>query len=440
MAPSEADTLGRNDPSMGSPDHSSWWQRLTAWSRLPDLLVANMVFAWVGIMLPVVLDLRLRQQAPAAWWLGAFGQVVLLLVMRDSVRHPRAGRHHLVTLAMFFSGALAVAVWDGNGMSPNFFVMSGVSIGFVLSPRVVRPLVLFAWAVLGYAAWHGTYSWGWVIVFAAEVSFGAFAVEIAVREISARQKLDHTVRDLEATNAQLTESNAELEAAHRRLALTQAQLAEQSRAAERLRIARDLHDTVGHQLTALTLSLEVAAHLAEGPATTHVNQARTIARDVLADIRGVVSQLRDPVVGLSEGLTRLAAAFPSLDVTVTVAPDCHDAAPAATEAVLRVAQEALTNAARHSGADHVWVKLACSGLELTLEVGDNGRGVDRVQPGNGLRGINERIHELGGDVIVESAPGTGFRILVQLPRDPEPLPGFMLDRRAEGEGASGRSF
>ena len=96
MAPSEADTLGRNDPSMGSPDHSSWWQRLTAWSRLPDLLVANMVFAWVGIMLPVVLDLRLRQQAPAAWWLGAFGQVVLLLVMRDSVRHPRAGRHHRV--------------------------------------------------------------------------------------------------------------------------------------------------------------------------------------------------------------------------------------------------------------------------------------------------------------------------------------------------------
>ena len=61
----------------------------------------------------------------------------LLLVMRDSVRHPRAGRHHLVTLAMFFSGALAVAVWDGNGMSPNFFVMSGVSICPLYTSRCV---------------------------------------------------------------------------------------------------------------------------------------------------------------------------------------------------------------------------------------------------------------------------------------------------------------
>lgn len=419
MAPADQPTTVGSDLSE-SAGPRSWWHRMTAWSRLPDLLVANMVFAWVGIMLPVVLDPRLRQEAPIAWWLGAIGQVSLLLVMRASVRHPRTGRHRFVTVAMFLSGALAVAVWDGNGMSPNFFVMSGVSMGFALRPDVVRHLVIFAWILLGHAAALGVYTWGWAIVFAAEVSFGAFTVEIAVREIAARAAWHRTVADLEGANAQLTQTNSELEAAHSRLAAAQAQLAEQSRAAERLRIARDLHDTVGHQLTALTLSLEVAGHLSDGPETAYVGQARVIARDVLGDIRGVVSQLRDPVVGLSEGLTRLAESFPTLEITVTVSPDCDSAAPAVTEAILRVVQEALTNAARHSGADHVWVELACTGLELTLEVGDNGRGVQQVVPGNGLLGMRERIHELGGTVTFGAERGAGFGVIVRLPREPAP--------------------
>src|SRR5690606_35289582 len=147
-----------------------------------------------------------------------------------------------------------------------------------------------------------------------------------------------------------------------------------SRADERLRIARDLHDLVGHQLSALAVYLEAAYHLTDGRSREPVEQARRLAKDLLADVRRVVSQLREPHAELRLALKDMAAAIPRPVVHLAVADDLPDLGDETTEAVVRCVQEMLTNAVRHSGAEHVWVDVTAPEGRLLVQARDDGRG------------------------------------------------------------------
>lgn len=207
----------------------------------------------------------------------------------------------------------------------------------------------------------------------------------------------------------LARTNAELTA-------TRGLLAESIRSSERLRISRDLHDTLGHHLTALSLQLDIAARLSEGKAADHVRHAHAITRLLLGDVRNVVGTLRGKSrVDLAESIHTLAvqplAARVHVDLPVELAVDGAERA----EAILRAVQEALTNAARHAHAANVWLCLEQSDDGTTLHVRDDGRGAGEVTWGNGLRGMKERFVHFGGRVAVRTAPGQGFELRAFMP-------------------------
>jgi signal transduction histidine kinase len=185
---------------------------------------------------------------------------------------------------------------------------------------------------------------------------------------------------------------------------------------ERLRIAQDLHDALGHHLTAMSLNLEAAAHQSEGPARETVRTAQSLARTVLADVKAIVRSIKDEEdVDLEAELTRLAADVP--------APRVHIAMPAGLGAVdktrartlLRCVQEIVTNAIRHASARNLWIDLAIEDGTCRLSARDDGRGAHGLEPGHGLRGMRERIEKLGGTLAVETARGAGFVIDARLP-------------------------
>lgn len=214
------------------------------------------------------------------------------------------------------------------------------------------------------------------------------------------------------------EGREELALVNAELLATRELLAGSAREAERLRIARDLHDTLGHHLTALSLNLELAAHQAPPPAREAVERARSLAKLLLADVREVVSELRGPEPEeLRRALQTLAAGVARPQVHLTL-PDSLDVGSAArAQAAFRCVQEAVTNAARHSHASHLWVTIEHHEGALAIEARDDGRGAPDLKEGHGLAGMRERFASLGGAVAFESAPGRGFSLRATLPAE-----------------------
>jgi signal transduction histidine kinase len=208
--------------------------------------------------------------------------------------------------------------------------------------------------------------------------------------------------------------NAELRA-------TRALLAESSRMSERLRISRELHDLLGHHLTALSLNLEVAGHLAEGKALEHVRQSHTLAKLLLTDVREAVSEMREERgIDLTNALRVLVEGVPALDVDLDLPERLQIDDPERAQVLLRCAQEIITNCVRHAGATQLTLRMTQGEHGIRLEASDNGRGCQHAMPGNGLRGMRERLSACGGQVDIITAPGQGFALDVRLPLEAAP--------------------
>ena len=201
------------------------------------------------------------------------------------------------------------------------------------------------------------------------------------------------------------------------LRATRALLAESSRIAERLRIARDLHDLVGHHLTALSLNLEVASHLVQAPAQEHVRKAQSVAKLLLGDVREVVSQLRqDDAIDLTKALQSLVEGVPQLAIHLELQPRFGVEDPRRAQVLLRCAQEIITNTVRHSGARNLWLRFEhTTDQGIAIHARDDGRGSDTLNPGNGLTGMRERLAQFGGRLDIETARDRGFTLDAWLP-------------------------
>jgi signal transduction histidine kinase len=205
--------------------------------------------------------------------------------------------------------------------------------------------------------------------------------------------------------------NAELRA-------TRALLAENTRVAERLRISRELHDLLGHHLTALSLNLEVAGHLTEGKPQEHVRQAHTLAKLLLTDVREAVSTMReDDALDLGTALRALVDGLPGLEVRLQLDQPLTVDDPDVAHVLVRCVQEIITNTVRHARASRLDIAVGRVAQGLRVVAEDDGVGADALTPGNGLSGLRERVASVGGKVHVTTAPGQGFRTDIQFPME-----------------------
>ncbi|WP_369146631.1 ATP-binding protein [Streptomyces sp. R44] len=240
-----------------------------------------------------------------------------------------------------------------------------------------------------------------------------------------------------ATIAELGRANSRLEQALAENSALQAQLLLQAREAgvadERRRLAAEIHDTIAQGLTGVVTQLQAASAAPDRErAEAHLRRAADLARHSLGEARRSVRNL-GPVAlehdDLPEALRKTVADWAErtgvdtrFTVTGTEAP-LHDEVAAT---LLRIAQEALSNAARHSGAARAGVTLSYMGDEITLDVRDDGRGFDplarpehhRDGGGFGLDGMRARAERLAGTVTVEAAPGEGTAVSARVPLGP----------------------
>jgi two-component system sensor histidine kinase UhpB len=196
---------------------------------------------------------------------------------------------------------------------------------------------------------------------------------------------------------------------------------------ERARIARELHDEIGQALTAVVLQLERAARDAEPPVRGEVEEAREAVRESLEEVREIARRLRPEALddlGLGSALAALTldvSRRTGLRIERRVEPGLPALGPEEELVVYRVAQEGLTNIARHAEADHAWVTLGGRGGEVVLEVRDDGRGFEPAAAmGAGLRGMRERALLVGAKLAINSRAGEGTTVRLALEAEGRP--------------------
>lgn len=220
-------------------------------------------------------------------------------------------------------------------------------------------------------------------------------------------------------------SREELAIAHDRLRRYALRIEDQATLQERNRIAREIHDSLGHSLTALNLQLEGALRLWQSnpdKSAIFLAEAKRLGSMALHDVRQSVSTLRaDPMKGNSLE-TAIEALIQDFQNSTGIVPNCAIAlsSPLPMEiktTIYRIVQEALTNISKYAAATEVTIELRTTPSTVSLLVRDNGRGFDVREntTGFGLQGMRERSLDLGGQLNIISQPGSGCQVKVNLP-------------------------
>ena len=242
------------------------------------------------------------------------------------------------------------------------------------------------------------------------IVFTVTFTDIAVSEARARQEVERLAAELREANQRLREYAAQAE--------------ELATMKERNRLAREIHDTLGHHLTAVNVQLEAARAVLDADperARQAVENAQAMTRQGLAEVRSSVAALRASPVerrplpeAISDLVDELDASGLIAEFAVTGEP--RELAPEAKLALYRAAQEGLTNVRRHARASWARVQLDYRDpARLRLTVEDNGVGSGSLEGGFGLLGVEERIRLLDGQVRTETAPREGFTLVVEVP-------------------------
>lgn len=232
----------------------------------------------------------------------------------------------------------------------------------------------------------------------------AFALQLLfVFAAQALRKEEETARAFAQTNRELRSA--------------QAIISNNARNVERLHISRELHDAWGHELTALGLQLEIASHVADADrAKYHVLQAKNLACALLGKVRDVVATLHDVErCGLQDALETLARSVPRPAVHVAFESGVQ-VSPGQAHALMRCAQEAVTNAIRHSDGSNLWLQVSPDGEGVRLIARNDGRARSTAtSPGSGLLGMRERLENLGGQLAIRAGSGLDFTVDAWLP-------------------------
>lgn len=303
-----------------------------------------------------------------------------------------------VLLAVQTAAALAL-IWlmPRGGTAPVLLVVLAAQLSLIWSlPRTVLTMLaidVIFYLILRHVVHPAAFLQ--VLVFA---GFQGFALLVG-----------HYASGAERARDQLARVNADLLA-------TRALLADSARDAERVRVARELHDVAGHKLTAMKINLRALAAEPDFAQRGEIRIAQQLATELLDDIRNVVRALRDSRgLDLGTALRALAAPLPRPTLRLHMDERVRIADPAQAEAILRLVQEALTNSARHADADTLSVELTREGDDLLVRIEDDGRLQGRLREGSGIAGMRERIGAVRGSLRLGTTPQGGLRIEARLP-------------------------
>ncbi|HVO79561.1 MAG TPA: sensor histidine kinase [Terriglobales bacterium] len=291
--------------------------------------------------------------------------------------------------------SVAAIVLLGVGFAPFnagasvFFIYAASFLAFLTPPRTAITLLAALMALAGLEAWllHLPSSF-LITVIIISVPVGAANIYFAQRN----------------------RANEKLRLAHE-------EIEHLAKVAERERIARDLHDVLGHTLSVIILKSELAGKLIDldpARAKAEIRDVEQTSREALAEVRTTIRGYR--AYSLEEELKQARSALETAGVTVKAESAAVALTPAQESVVALVVREAITNVVRHANARHCTLRLAPSNGNCHLEIQDDGRGGSDIE-GNGLRGMRERVEALGGTLVRETHSGT--RLLIRFPLTPK---------------------
>jgi signal transduction histidine kinase len=399
------------------PSWERWSQRLADWMPYATLAIATVL----GLLQPRP---TAAEKAGTVALAVAAGAWVYLLYTRAPA--PRGG--HSPRMRVYFAGLLVLAAWlivreriffiflitgffHASQLRPFSLTVAGIAVTSILINTLTSG---FPWESIEEWTIFGSITVIQVVVLGLGTVLGE-----KLNEVSEQRRL----------------AVAKLEAALRENASLQAQLVSQAREAgvldERQRMAREIHDTLAQGLTGIITQLE-AAEQAQGLPEAwrrHLHNASRLARASLAEARRSVEAGRPVALDkapLPEALATAAREWTALNgvpVDVTTTGDPVRLHPDVETALLRTAQEALANVAKHARASRVGVTLSYMGDEVSLDVRDdgvgfvapNGSGGREAGAGFGLSAMRQRVSRVAGTLDVESAPGEGTAISARVP-------------------------
>lgn len=391
----------------------------TSWSRpVALLLLRRSEHVLFGVLLAVGCASGWRAGSPDSWLLvaGAVGVAGWYVLGMALARRSRVRWHALVWLLVLTGGSAALAVGSTGFVWLSFPLF--LLYAQLLPPAISLPViaVITGGTIAAVVADQGRLS-------AAAVVGPLIGAAVAVVIIMVYRDLAEQVRQRAVLIEQLTATRDQLAASQRQAGVL----------AERERLAREIHDTITQSLTSIVLVLRTARDSDPGRSDeqhAQLDTAIAAARAALTDTRRLVADLTPAELSnrsLPEALNRVVADQPGGAVPLHVEGEPRVVSTPVAVALLRTAQEALTNARAHSRAGRVEVSLTYLPEVVSLDVVDNGVGFDPEVPlsastgtGFGLSGIRARAGEVGGSVEIDSGPGRGTALNITVPYTPRP--------------------
>jgi signal transduction histidine kinase len=421
------ETAGQSRPLLSTRAASSrrwsWWLVPRPFDLVSSLL-------YLGVLVPFLSSFftQTGYTPPLGWWQVALicGAIAVLLVV-DRLEYRLYGEDtpHKIAVLLFLARVALIEVicWLDQFRYSPFLYLVLLFLGCLYFGDVVG-YALGLLALVVYVVKHFFYGPGWLnngteLHYLVLFTLGCvFAITIA--RMVARER---------ASRARAEELFAELARSHRQLQDYAGQVAELATTRERNRLAREIHDSLGHYLTVINVQLEKALVFRTrrpDEADQAVNDAKRLAGEALQDVRRSVSALRatSELPAFVPAITELVEHVRSdrHPVTLHIEGDESSFSPQCLLTLYRAAQEGLTNIQKHAGDCQVEVKLCFTPQGATLVIRDTGRGFDpatflQASPngGYGLMGVRERLELVGGSLTIESAPGQGTTLRVDVP-------------------------
>lgn len=329
-----------------------------------------------------LIDPIMSHYSPLKWLFTILGTIAFLLLYFGLFwTNDRRAKLHVIGMI-----ALGVAYTPYNGGADTFFIFAAAISPFLLENEADALKWLLAIEAVVVLCWRGFHQSMWYLVFA-----GGLTALVGITNLHFAQRMR----------------------ANKRLLRAQEEIEHLAKVAERERIARDLHDVLGHTLSVIALKSELAGKLIERDperAGKEIGEVEQISRQALAEVRDAIRGYR------AKGLAAELAYAKTMLETAGLAVQCDAATtvqlPAMQESVLALAvREAVTNVVRHAHAKACRLRIEQQNGSCRLEIQDDGVGCFSAE-GNGLRGMRERVEMLGGTLVRETKAGTKLTIML----------------------------